>query len=335
MDHAGADSILRILEPFRAEMLPWDQAMFDYVAANVRGDHDGAYRAMKRVVEVAPASEWVWQLASAAYWINRPGETVDLLLGVDPDRGWLSGMNGQYWGRLTAALHRLGDHRSELEQVERWRASSQRAAVEWHELRALAALGELRAVERRMEERLRSGMPPEERGALLRAVGRELEVHGHGLAASSYYARALQAFERVGPDRRAERRVRNEYGRALLSAGRWAEARAVYRQLAAEWPNAWAFRGRLGVIAARVGDRDEALRHERVIAETRRPYAFGEDIVWRATIAAALGERERAVRLFRQAIDEGLAIHDGFHTLVGLEGLRGYPPYDRLMRPGG
>jgi hypothetical protein len=50
-----------------------------------------------------------------------------------------------------------------------------------------------------------------------------------------------------------------------------------------------------------------------------------------------LGDREEAMTLLRQAIDEGLYLGFGLapHADIDLEPLREYPPFQALMRPKG
>jgi hypothetical protein len=64
----------------------------------------------------------------------------------------------------------------------------------------------------------------------------------------------------------------------------------------------------------------------------QQQWLFGEHTRWRAAILGALGERERAVQLLRQAASQhnprGL-----WHALPSLASLRGYPPFEDLIRP--
>jgi hypothetical protein len=61
-----------------------------------------------------------------------------------------------------------------------------------------------------------------------------------------------------------------------------------------------------------------------------RPYIRGAHTYGRARIAAALGERDRAVDLLREAFAEGQALAWGTHGDYVFERLRGYAPFEQL-----
>ena len=91
---------------------------------------------------------------------------------------------------------------------------------------------------------------------------------------------------------------------------------------------------------AKTGDREEAVRVWRRLAELGpspwpRPKFFGYGLRLQAEIAAALGERERATRLLREAFAEGLHFDSFYHSDYQFEPLWGYPPFDELLRPKG
>ena len=61
----------------------------------------------------------------------------------------------------------------------------------------------------------------------------------------------------------------------------------------------------LGVLAARRENEAEAKAEDAWLAGVNPRHRRGEVSVWRARIAAALGQRERAVELLQQAFSEG------------------------------
>src|SRR5438046_847038 len=91
--------------------------------------------------------------------------------------------------------------------------------------------------------------------------------------------------------------------------------------------------GYLGVIAARQGNREPALRVDRTLADLKRPYSFGRHTVWRARIQALLGERDVAVGLLREAIAQGYPHAHALHTDLAFDSLRNYPPFVELLKP--
>jgi hypothetical protein len=91
----------------------------------------------------------------------------------------------------------------------------------------------------------------------------------------------------------------------------------------------------LGVVEARGGDRQEALRIGQQIEALDCPYAFGDDTRWRARIAAQLGQHEQAISLLRQAFADGLAYGSWLHADMDLEPLSAHPAFQELLKPKG
>ena len=91
--------------------------------------------------------------------------------------------------------------------------------------------------------------------------------------------------------------------------------------------------GRLGVAAAARGDRRGA---ERVLTRILSvPAKNGRRLYARARIYARLGDRDRAMALLREAFAQGMDYGMHLHTECAFEPLRGYPPYEELIRPKG
>lgn len=339
----SADSLVRILQRRKDRLAPWDRAMVDYHDAYLGGDHSGAYEAAKRVVAIAPGTEWVYWLASAALALNRPREALDLLVGLDPERGWMSSWR-PYWTQLLEARHMLGDYRGELRDVERARGARP-DGYRLQEWRALVALGRVEQVTSWagafMSTQTERSWP---NIRLFLTLILELRAHGQHAAAQEMLERTLAWYDQARPAEREDTVFRMSHGRALFLAGRYDEARSVLERLIAGYSEDpgrgtiryWEAFGLLGIMAARRGDPLEAARISDLIEATTTAYHYGEHTVWRAAIAAHLGERERAMELLNDAVREGLhftlALHDGYY---GLDPLRGYPPFEEFLRPKG
>ncbi len=67
----------------------------------------------------------------------------------------------------------------------------------------------------------------------------------------------------------------------------------------------------------------------------KRPYLHSEHTRWRAAIAAQLGDKDEAVDLLREAFAQGQPYGIWLHRDATLEPLRGYPPFEDLVRPKG
>ena len=330
---APSESLAQALNSRREQLAPLDRHFLDYLLAQLRLDPTEALRAMRRVVEIAPGSDYLKNAGDAALMVNRPREAIELLLEADPESGWLRGWH-PYWNYLTVAYHVLGDHRKELEAARRGRRQfPNHVSTLMYETRALAALGRTEEVEARVEEGLHltgiADLP------VWFFAAEELYAHGERSAASDI-------LDRVIPWLEGKENQRLGLAVALSRAGRLDESRAILEGF--ELPSVDVL-VRLGVVAARQGDREEALRIFRLLEERGRAfptyqsspgaprwyYTYGP-----AQIAAALGERERAVELLRETIAGSTAFYSMvFHRNRNLESLWDYPPFRELLRPKG
>jgi hypothetical protein len=119
-------------------------------------------------------------------------------------------------------------------------------------------------------------------------------------------------------------------------AERWEEARAVFEELESVSPNRPDYIGNLGVLAARLGDEDEARALDRRLADLEGPYRFGSHTLWRARITAQLGDLEVALGHLRDALSEGAAFpFDILHREADFDPLRNHPAFLEILRPKG
>nr|MBA2670938.1 winged helix-turn-helix domain-containing protein [Gemmatimonadota bacterium] len=331
----SADSLARIVEQSRDALGPFETATLDMFQGWMRGDNVAAYDAVVRQARLAPGSIAHYQVAEQARRLNRPAEALRILREIDPERGELRGWI-PYWREATAAHHMLGNYRQELREARRARTlNPNHPAVLVLEVRALAAMGRSRDLNRLLEERVAN---PSTKwpvpGALMQIAAVEFHAHGHQEAAAALHGRAVDWYQAV---RLTETTVdhRRAHARALYSARRWAEAETLFRQLAGEQPGDVHLQGYLGTLAARRGDRSRAELISGWLAEVRQPYLWGSNTYWRACIASLLGEQELAVGLLRDSFSQGYHHGPLLHTDIDLEPLHGYPPFRELMRPKG
>jgi DNA-binding SARP family transcriptional activator/TolB-like protein len=332
-NHAAADSLARRADRSRDQLNAFEAATLDMLMGWLRGDDQAAYEASVRQARIAPGSIGEYQVAEQARRLNRPAETVRVLTALGPERGELRGWF-TYWRELTDANHMLGKHRAELRAARRARAlHGPTPRVLHHEVKVLAALGRVGDVHARIQDRLASpSRDAPDPGSLMATAARELKAHGRPAEAAALYERSA-AWYRSQPTGEGHEDHRPSLGRALYEAGEWEEARRLFQRLAEEDPDGLDHLGYLGVIAARVGDRAEAERYAGRLRELDRPYLRGIHTLWRARIAAVLGDREQAVALLQDAFSQGQRHGTDTHTDVDLESLRDYPPYQALVRP--
>ena len=335
-----ADSLVAVLEPRRDRLPAWDRAMLDFLRGRLSGDQEAAYRAIRRVAELMPGSEWLFLRAAQALMVNRPREAVEVLRRLESRDNRLANRLTYRW--LTDALHRLGEYKAELEAAERAR----RLGVELSplaELRSLAALGREREIVAKLESALATRQRDWSTGYLLWAVIAELQAH-QGPLTDSVTRLGLQWYGQGTAEERNDPLYRRSLGNLLFLAGREAEANTIFEDLQNQVPRVpsvsgrrvprpWAYAGPLGVLAARRGDRAEAVRLAEFIESHRGRHDYGEGTVWRAAIAAQLGDLAGGTSLFRQAMGQGLYLVNDLFIRSDLAPLREYPPFQELLRP--
>jgi tetratricopeptide (TPR) repeat protein len=331
-----ADSVARTLNGQRQRLSPFDRYLLDWVLAWNRGDRVGALAAIRSATEVVPGSEWLYVRGFTAMQANRPAESVESLLKLDPERGFMRGFMG-YWADLGASLHALEEYRRELRTAQRARRQYPQDIIALRaEVRALAALGRVPEVERRLEESMilpmKYGTDP---GAMIRIAASELRAHGYPGAAAEVIDGAIAWYNHRPAEERRGTGQRAGLGQALYLAERWEQARAVFEELAAEQPANLDHLGHLGAIAARQGDPAEVQRIDALLARTDPAFLHGAHTYWRARIAAAAGDRERAVQLLRESFAQGRPFAVTLHAEMDFEPLRDHPVYRELLRAKG
>jgi tetratricopeptide (TPR) repeat protein len=260
-----------------------------------------------------------------------------------------------YFMNLTGALHQLGEHEAELREARRGRGIFPDHLNAWaFEARALVALGRLDEVDSLVLQVL--SLPPKwswqsccmprgTPGFVMLAAAEELRAHGHIQRSIAMAGRAVEWHRgRTGEEAGREETLLR-LGESLYMAERWREAGAVFEGIAARGASTISRQGWLGVTAARRGDRAGAERVSAALQRAWSKYNLGADTLWRARIAAVLGDRDEAVALLRECIAQGGGYTKGerelygyglhFAHLMDLESLRGYVPFEELVRPKG
>lgn len=323
-DRPQAESLLAVVERVRPRWSPVDRALLDGAKAQARGDLLGALRAARQVAQLAPGPSSLFRVAVAAIFAGRPREALAALEKADPDWKLTAG-----WGERTDALHLVGDYRTELRAVDKRRALG--VPDLYDEVQVHATLGNVEAVNERVEERLRN--PPDGNdtpGQLMHFAAREYRAHGHLAPSRALTARAITWFQGRDSTELAPTDLLT-WGGAHYHIGEWAKAREQFQRLYSMDSTSAVYLGALGRIAARMGDRAEA---ERVFAQLARlKGAFGWNHYERAQIAALLGRRDQAVALVQQGWAEGVAYNMYFHRDIDFETIKDYPPFARLVHP--
>jgi len=342
-DPAVKDSLLDIVEAHRDDLSSLEGTSLEIFRARTHGRLQDEYLASRAWTGTqAGVGQGLWQHGWAALRVNRPHEASEVLLKADPDSHSLRGEVG-YWTSVTETYHLLGRHEEELDVARQGRELFPGSPTAMrNELMTLAALGRVEGVLAGLEEliTLTTGSPT----ARLLDISRELQRHGHRAEAGEVLDRALSWYESRPPSELETQTSR--YSRAITHylAGEWDEAEALFTGIRSEelTGDRTADRrrlvfsvGYLGAMAARRGDREEALRLSEELANVDFSFLNGLHTLWRGRIAALLGDREEAMALLLEAHAQGRPFGWSWHRDVDLESLRDYPPFQEFLRPKG
>jgi tetratricopeptide (TPR) repeat protein len=326
--------------PQRERMTRFEAALADYQYANAGLDpeakrNETTWHATRRLIELLPASEWLYLHGVASLAHNRPRAAMQTLLRADPDRGWLRNWRA-YWLMLSLSAHYAGDLQRSLDAA---RTGFARDPKDWGileeiggaqaalgittELDSLAVIAATIANERQL-------------GAVGPRIywGRELRAHGFEDSAREQFAKAVDTYERLTAEEQARPRFRAHYGLALYEAQRYGEALAVFRELAVSEAGDIEDRVHAAVTALRLGDAAEARALVGEVLASDDPYRY-ELAAWLWT---ELGHPEEATAAFRRQAElprpnvqwQHLHEYDWVRRLA-----REHPPFAELIRPKG
>ncbi len=342
---AEADSLAQIANRYRDRLAPFSEARLDMLRAELEGDRLAALQAARKQMQT-PLDP-----ASRALWVNYPREAIRILEDTEEYATYLGsagdeGIEQLYWQFLASGYHLLGEHKRELKTTQKARDRYPTSlAMLGIQLRALAALGRTDQVTDLLDENLsitpepglillppRTGFAP---AMIFRIAAVELRAHGYpeaGLAASE---REIDWYLSRPSEETSTPRGRAALAEAYYVGERWEEARSLYEALAEESPSNIHHRGYLGVLAARRGDRTEAMRIAAELKGMADRYDFGREAYWQACIASQLGDMERAMVLLREAYAQGKAYDLLPHVDPDLDPMRDFQPFKDFLEPKG
>jgi serine/threonine protein kinase len=333
-----AVSILGVMEQNRDKLSPEGALFLDRLKALSQGKNEESLRAVLQLQKLAPR-EVVYNFLAVAEEIglNKPRQALDLFEKVELPESRLDATWYAYW---CFAHYFLGNHKKELEVVRRARKYFPDAlGLMANEARALAARGKIEEVKKVIEESLLSRSSIGTAGRVMLAAARELHLRGYQEAFRDIAGRAVEWYRGRAAGKEASEEQRSELAVALYVSEQWEEAGALIEKLRSEKPDNIDYLGYGGALAARRGDKEEALRISEELKRIDRPYTFGAQTYWRARIAALLGMKEEAVELLRQSFAQGNYYMDDKGVFIIQEAdlgpLRDYAPFKELMKPKG
>ena len=315
-----ADSICDIIYKNREALPLLERIMLDYFIADNRANK---IRILRKAEKLAPRDMTIKYLIGVnSRSQNLPQITVDTYaeLGYERMAEYIRGDWG--FGVLASALYMLGEYEEALDVIHfsRQHFPDQSSNLRYEAI-LHAARGQIQEVNRVIDESF--NLSGSASGSVMRDAAIALRAHGHKEAAHEVLRRALEWYDsRISGDHRYS------IAQVLYLDEQWIEAQQNFEQLYREYPDNQKYQGYLGVVAARLENREEANRILEELYNKGRPH-------WCARIAAVLGEHQRALDLLRESYGQGRGY--GMYQLLDMdfESLRNYQPYIELMRPKG
>jgi tetratricopeptide (TPR) repeat protein len=323
VDLQRANAILEEVNKEREKLTPLEQAFLDWMKACLGNDLEGSLQASKKMMRYTPAAQF--QYAQDCLVLNRAQEAIEILNRPDTKPS-VGGQEDWLWRVKTIAYLKL-DHRKKALKAayEALRLYPDRDDNLRNGIMALAALGRMKEISQRWEEH------KDEKGILghMSLAAQMLYFYGYKKAYSEVSNLVVDWHKRRVEEEAGKPDFRHSYAFSLYTAGRWEEAKNIWKQLAQEYPDDRRFNVYLGLIAAWQGDRDEALRIENILEKMDRTFYF------RGCIAALLGEKDRALTLLKESLKEGETWLYLFKAGMRMElkPLLDYPPFQEFVKP--
>lgn len=352
-----ADSVIGELERRKVRFSAGDALVLRTRRSRCNRDWDQGVEDQRARFAAEPGSTIPrWALAAHLRRANRPAEAVVVLRALNPTRdlGWMSD-DGKvmYWREVAWSQHMLGDVAGQEQTLAELRrmAPGRLATAYFASLaqvsagRAADAVRVLEGVESLAADppivagEIAGRTPPIHMGTpawVLYQVGTELLSIGDSADAVALARRAGRWIESRSSEEQS--RVATRYLRvlALELEGRVDSARLLVTQLTRDEPANVEVRGRSGVLAARRGERAEAMAVDAWLASRPAMLPPGAAQLERARIAAVLGDIDRAMQLIETLPFRAHPVDVVFfHSDPAFASLRSDARWIRFLKPRG
>jgi serine/threonine protein kinase/tetratricopeptide (TPR) repeat protein len=334
--YAESQALLDDVNKSRDKLSEGEALLVDWWQAWLSGNLNERHRLIREFWKMTNGDPfWGYERELESFNNNYLREAIEAFNTIPlEDEMWKSW--GGQWSYVTMAYHILGEFKDELREARRARKEyPQRQSRLWLEIRANCGMGRIKEIQRLIDES--QAFPPDDNnspGSLMYSAGWELRAHGFKKESFLMLDRGLKWYEGRPEIEKSSTANRNMRGLILFYLERWNEAREIFETLHQEVPANRSYLASCGRLAAILRDREKALAISNQLAEDKTPYQYGQTTYWRAQIAAYLGDKENAVKLLQQAINEGFAYPD-VHGSMAWERLKDYPPFVQLMKPKG
>jgi hypothetical protein len=323
-------------------MTPYEQVYLDYAQCRSAPGIATCVPSTAALLRLTPKSQFVQYLHGIMLrWVNRPRAADSIFRGVDPLSGEMRGRI-YYVTNYAGTLHALAEYERELAVVREGQDQYPgRLLLAFTHARALVGLGRPAEVLPLIEAAVK--LPRDVRVSAGRTGAMtlyELRWHGYAGAADTLGARLLAWLDDRPAAEAGTDRGRHDRAVVLMATRHWAELLALTDSMALGDPGNVEVMRLRGVALAMQGKRAEAAAIERALERDTRPIRPADRCGFapvcrrtaRAYIAAALGDRARAVSL----IDGWVFRNDtaAHFDLLG-ELLKDYAPFQDLTKPAG
>ncbi|MFC1559002.1 protein kinase [Gemmatimonadota bacterium] len=334
---AELDSILAVIEERDITLDFQAEAFIQLMQESLGGNRDSCYRAAKYLQQLAPGTYWNYEVAKWANFTQRPREALRMLDGIYPEGFLLRNSINATRFMKSLAYHKLGMHEEAFQAVVEIRDHPELNPSLYYEVLSLGALGRLDDIMARFEEsksrttiRENANVPviiPGVRspGGILVAAGVRLREYDYPLESQEALNQAINWYSAEDPEY-----YKPSIAEANYWAEEWEEAGRQFSELADDDPENLSYKFRLGAIAARTGDREQArdIYHQLLSEDLTR-----SDILFAlASLSALLGDKDTAVQHLQDSLDHRLNWRDDIKRNIDLESLRGYPPFENIFK---
>ncbi|MBA2689141.1 MAG: hypothetical protein H0U64_13735, partial [Gemmatimonadaceae bacterium] len=336
-DDAGVDSLGRILNAKREKLSDYEGYYLDRVLAWGRGDLTAAYVAAKQIARIAPKSSSAAYIAArSAAPINRLHEAEDAFEKLGPNKP----QNYGYYRDYSIVLHMLRKYDKQLEVATLgMKAYPDRLIMLVAQVSALAALNRMEEVRAVVS---RSVTMPASAGitaySVFVAAATELAAHGHAAESKDVAEQAIAWLKRNRPGTALTTRARTTKANTsilgmMMLAGRVRDAKTTADSLLVLHDECIECITISGEAAAILGNKAEAQKAVDRLLAFNQPHMQGDNIYAAARIKARMGEKAEAVQLLRESISKGVYYSQFNDFEPAFISLRGYAPFEELLKP--
>ncbi len=331
----SAAAVAGRLEALRQQLSSYDRAILDFLQSDIRRDAPELVKLAQSIYARSGDPVYAYFAAINAIVTNDPGVAIPALR---ESQTWALrvGMGAQARDEAQA-WHLAGEYKAELAASDSGLAhypAGWGGFFRTARLRAFAGLKEAAAALAFADTLLR-GQPNALATAPLQSVltaALEFDAHGDSAAGVQLARKVTDWALTHAPVQRSvnwERVV----GQAYMAAGQIDSALAhLQRALPDTSLNGITVAGNLAQIAARRGDSARARAISDSLGARVRKWDYGTTPFVQASIAAELGERDRAIQILTGLPRMGQSMAS-WHSSAALRSLRGYPSFEALITP--